>query len=111
MSLQLAAPAASAAPPRARAVTRTASVDVWPHTDRLLPWGVAVFITMLMLVPFDAISLPITLPMDAKLDRPVLAVLAGLWLLSCVAVTGHARPKIRFGPAHAAVAAFFAVCV
>jgi O-antigen ligase len=80
MSLQVASPGVRAALPRASAVPRAATdaADIWPHTDRLLPWGVAGFITMLMLVPFDAISLPITLPMDAKLDRPVLAVLAGL---------------------------------
>jgi hypothetical protein len=113
MSLQVASPGVRAALPRASAVPRAATdaADIWPHTDRLLPWGVAGFITMLMLVPFDAISLPITLPMDAKLDRPVLAVLAGLWLLSCAAVTGRARPGMRLGPAHAAVAVFFAVCV
>jgi hypothetical protein len=111
MSLQVAAPAVPAAPPRARSVPATAHADVWPHTDRLLPWGVAVFIGMLMLVPFDAISLPITLPMDAKLDRPVLFSLAGLWLLSCAAVKGRARPGMRFTVVHGFVALFFFVCV
>src|SRR3954451_18574333 len=111
MSVQVAAPAVSAAPPRVRTVPAAVHADVWPHTDRLLPWGVAAFIGMLMLVPFDAIALPIALPMDAKFDRPVLFGLAGVWALSCVAVKGRARPGMRFTPVHAAVALFFFVCV
>lgn len=114
MSLQVASPGVRATPPHvraARAVAAEVHRDVWPHTDRLLPWGVAGFIAMLMLVPFDAISLPIALPMDAKLDRPVLFGLAGVWALACAAVKGRARPGMRMGPVHAVVAIFFFICV
>jgi hypothetical protein len=77
----------------------------------MLPWGVATFVTMLMLVPFDAISLPVHLPMDAKLDRPVLAALAGLWLASLGLLTGRLKPRGGVGRIHAGVAIFFALAV
>jgi len=37
-----------------------------------LPWGLAGFLVMLWLLPFDSVDLPIPLPLDAKLDRPLL---------------------------------------
>ena len=42
----------------------TKADDVWPHTTRALPWALAGFLTMVWLVPFDSISLPVSLPLD-----------------------------------------------
>jgi len=62
---------------------------------------------MLFLVPFDAILLPVTLPLDARLDRPVLVLLGLLWVCSLFVVTAGARPRLRGTRLHAAVALFF----
>ena len=53
--------------------------DSWPRTSRLLPWAIAGFLCIVVLVPFDAITLPLTLPVDSKLDRFALGGLAILW--------------------------------
>lgn len=84
--------------------------DDWPHTRRLLPWALAGFMAMLFLVPFDAISLPIHLPLDSTLDRPVVVALVMLWFSSLCVVTGAARPRIKLTRVHFAALAFFAVC-
>ena len=52
----------------------------WPHTTRLLPWALVGFLAMLWFIPFDSIYLPLGLPVDATLDRPLLVLLVGLWL-------------------------------
>ncbi len=86
--------------------------DDWPHTTRVLPWALAGFLVMLFLVPFDAIQLPVSLPLSSTLDRPVLIALAGLWLLTLAIVSGAARPRVRLTRVHFAVLAFFAIaCV
>ena len=58
--------------------------DDWPHTTRMLPWASAAFVVMLFLVPFDAIDLPVSLPLSSTPDRPLLialvtAVAAAAW--------------------------------
>lgn len=106
-------------PPGGRALGRAAAApgadpaatDLWPRTTRVLPWSLAGFLVMLWVVPFDAVSLPIPLPLDAKLDRPLLAGLALLWLASLLVVTGVARPRLRLTGLHAAVALFFVLAV
>ena len=57
------------------AVYRVRELDSWPRTTRLTPWLLAGFLSMLFLVPFDAIDLPLALPFDSKLDRLVLVFL------------------------------------
>jgi hypothetical protein len=84
--------------------------DDWPHTTRLLPWALAGFVAMLFLVPFDALDLPIGLPLNSSLDRPLLVGLVGLWLASMAVLRGRARPRLRLTRVHFAVVAFFAVC-
>ena len=84
--------------------------DDWPHTTRILPWALAGFVVMLFLVPFDAIDLPVSLPLSSTLDRPLLIAIATLWLLSLAIVSGEARPRIRLTRVHFAVLAFFAIC-
>ncbi len=86
--------------------------DDWPHTTRVLPWALAGFLVMLFLVPFDAIQLPVSLPLSSTLDRPVLIALAGLWLVTLAIVSGAARPRVRLTRVHFAVLAFFGIaCV
>ncbi len=84
--------------------------DDWPHTTRILPWALAGFVVMLFLVPFDAIDLPVNLPLSNTLDRPLLVAIAILWLLSLAIVSGEARPRVRLTRVHFAVLAFFAIC-
>lgn len=82
----------------------------WPHTTRLLPWALAGFVAMLFLVPFDALDLPIGLPLDSNVDRPYLVILVALWLLSMAVLSRTARPRLRLTRVHFAAVAFFAVC-
>jgi hypothetical protein len=84
--------------------------DDWPHTRRVLPWALAGFMAMLFLVPFDAIDLPVSLPLNSSLDRPVLVALATLWLLTLAIVSGSARPRLKLTRVHFAVFAFFGLC-
>jgi hypothetical protein len=84
--------------------------DVWPHTTRVLPWALAGFLVMLFLVPFDAVNLPIKLPLSSTLDRPFLVVLAALWLLSLAILSGEARPRLRLTRMHFAALLFLGVC-
>lgn len=84
--------------------------DDWPHTTRVLPWALAGFMVMLFLTPFDAIKLPVSLPLSSTPDRPVLIALVMLWLLSLTIVSGAARPRLRLTSVHFAVLALFGVC-
>lgn len=84
--------------------------DDWPHTTRVLPWTVAVFVAMVFLLPFDAIKLPINLPLDSTLDRVLLIPMVLLWLASLLIVSGAGRPRVKFTAIHFAVLFFFAVC-
>ncbi|HEY2766809.1 MAG TPA: O-antigen ligase family protein [Solirubrobacteraceae bacterium] len=84
--------------------------DDWPHTTRVLPWALAGFLVMLFLVPFDAINLPVSLPLSSTLDRPLLIALAALWLLTLAIVSGAARPRVKLTRVHFAVLAFFGIC-
>jgi hypothetical protein len=81
--------------------------DDWPRTTRLVPWTIAVFIAVLWLVPFNAIQLKASLPIDLKFDRLILPIVAGAWLLAILA-GGRRPPRIRLTWIHAAVAAFIA---
>jgi hypothetical protein len=84
--------------------------DDWPHTTRLLPWALAGFMAMLFLVPFEAIKLPLHLPLESNLDRPLLIALALLWISSLAVISGAARPRVKLTRVHAAALAFFALC-
>jgi O-antigen ligase/polysaccharide polymerase Wzy-like membrane protein len=84
--------------------------DDWPHTTRVLPWAIAGFLVMLFLVPFDAIELPVSLPLNSTLDRPILVAIVTLWLLSLAIVGGEARPRVKLTRVHFAVLFFFGLC-
>jgi len=101
----------AAARPRRRDLAAEAAAKRaadWPQTNRLLPWALFGFIAMLWLVPFDSIKLPVGGPVDATLDRPLLVLLVGLWLLA--SETGRGR-RIRNSPIHWAFAIFIAVAI
>jgi O-antigen ligase len=85
--------------------------DEWPHTTRALPWALAAFMAMLFLIPFDAIDLPVHLPVNSTLDRPVVVALAMLWFASLAVVSGAARPRLKFGRVHFTALLFLAVCL
>ena len=99
------------APTAAAARSADAATDVWPHTSRALPWSLAAFLVMLMLVPFHAIALPIALPLDATLDRFMLAGIASLWLAALLIVGGPSSPRVRLTGMHAAVGGLFCVAI
>jgi polysaccharide biosynthesis protein PslJ len=92
--------AASTAP--ARLAARRAAT--WPHTTWLLPWMLATFLAMIWLTPFDNVDLPISLPLDASLDRPLLGAMAVLWILALSGSVGFGR--LRSSGVHRALAIF-----
>jgi hypothetical protein len=85
------------------------SLSDWPRTTRLLPWSLAGFLAMIFLFPFDNTDLPIPLPLDATLDRPVLMVIVALWVISASTLMGVRR--LNFGPVHKAWALFAAIAI
>ena len=95
-------------PRRVRALAVAVGGDDWPRTTRILPWMVAGFLALLWLVPFNTIQLSASLPFDLKLDRLVLPVVIGVWIVA-LAVGGPGAPRIRMTGIHAGVAAFVAV--
>jgi hypothetical protein len=80
----------------------------WPRTTRVLPWGIAVFMAVLWLVPFNSIALAASGPIDLKFDRLVLPVVAGAWLFKLV-LGGPGAPRLRFTWIHAGIGLFIAV--
>jgi O-antigen ligase len=84
-------------------------VGDWPRTTRPLPWALAGFMAMLWLLPFDSIDLPIGLPLEAKLDRPVLLLIVALWVLSLTILDGAQR--VRFTPIHYAFVGFVLIAI
>jgi hypothetical protein len=80
----------------------------WPRTTRVLPWMLAAFIAMVLLVPFDSIQLNVPFPIDLKLDRIILPFIFGTWALS-MAVGGRGAPRLRPTWIHAAVGGFVAI--
>ena len=85
------------------------SLADWPRTTRLLPWSLAGFLVMLFLFPFENTDLPISLPLDATLDRPVLFIVFSLWVISMSTAVGVRR--LTFGPVHWAFAIFAAISI
>ncbi len=81
----------------------------WPHTTRWLPWGLAGFLALVWLTPFDSVYLPFGGPVDITLDRPVLILLGAIWLLGSGALT-HG-PQARASAVHWAFGAFVVIAV
>jgi polysaccharide biosynthesis protein PslJ len=91
----------------ARLAARRAAT--WPRTTWLLPWLLATFLVMLWLTPFDNVNLPISLPLDASLDRPLLGVMFVLWLLALSGAVGFGR--LRSSGVHRALAVFAVIAM
>ena len=70
---------------------------------------VAGFLAMVWLLPFDAIELPVHLPLDAKLDRLLLILIGALWLSKLFSSHPYPRPRLRLGAVHLAVIGFMLV--
>jgi hypothetical protein len=85
-------------------VTHAAGWDggTWPRTSRLVPWLLAGFVAALWLLPFQAISLPFSLPFGARLDRVLLVAIAGVWLVVLLG-GGPMAPRVRLTAVHWAV--------
>lgn len=79
----------------------------WPHTARALPWTFAAFLAVIWLVPFTQIQLDVPSPVDMTLDRLVLPLVIGAWLIALI-VGGRAAPRLRLTWAHLALAGFVA---
>jgi polysaccharide biosynthesis protein PslJ len=107
--LTLAPRYAARALPAAKTHAVAATADDWPHTRRPMPWALAGFLAMVWLIPFDSITLPVPLPLDAKLDRPILVGLAALWVLSLVGKKTVSR--LRVSPVHWALLLFVIVAI
>jgi O-antigen ligase len=107
--LTLAPRIATRALPAAKTHAVAATADDWPHTSRPMPWALAGFLAMVWLIPFDSITLPIPLPLDAKLDRPILVGIAALWVLSLVGKNTVSR--LRVSPVHWALLLFVIVAI
>ena len=89
--------------------TLRALVGDWPRTTRPLPWALAGFMAMLFLLPFDSIDLPLGLPLEAKLDRPLLLLIVALWVLSLTILDGAQR--VHFTPIHYAFVGFVLIAI
>jgi hypothetical protein len=96
-------------PTRAERSRAARIADDWPHTRRVLPWLVAAFIAMLWLIPFNTIKLRFSGPIDFQLDRLMLPVMAGAWLVAVVA-GGKNAPRLKLTAPHYAFIAFVLLC-
>ena len=81
--------------------------DDWPHTARLLPWMLAGFVAVIWLVPFNAIEIDASTPIDLTLDRLLLPIVAVAWIVAFTA-GGRAAPRLQFTWIHAAIGLFVA---
>lgn len=102
------------APPSGRDTWRppfaTGRADDWPHTNRWIPWLLAAFLVMVWFVPFDSTELRLDGPVDLKLDRLLMVVIAIAWIGSVFA-GGRAAPRWQRSPLEALVLLFVAVAV
>ena len=87
-----------------------ADSDDWPHTTRVLPWLMAVFMAMIFLVPIDQMSLPLHLGAESFPDRVLLLVMLGLWIPALAMGSARIRPRLRLTRVHAWVFLFMALC-
>jgi hypothetical protein len=95
---------------RALAAATARRAADWPRTTRVLPWALFGFVAMLWLIPFDSIKLPLGGPIDMTLDRPLLVLLAGIWLFFGEVASGD-RGSARRSPVHWAFALFIGVAI
>ncbi|MFZ1996504.1 MAG: hypothetical protein WAU75_20500, partial [Solirubrobacteraceae bacterium] len=87
-----------------------ARADDWPHTTRVLPWLVAIFLAMIFLVPIDAMSVPLHLGAQGNPDRVLLLLTVGLWIPVLIIGSRKVRPRLRFTRIHLWVLVFLGLC-
>lgn len=92
---------------RVRALEIDPATDVWPHTSRFLPWCLAGLLVLIWLVPFSNIEPPLSLPIDATVDWPIMAAVIGIWMATVGLAARTWGPSLRLTGVHAAVAALF----
>lgn len=63
----------------------------WPNTTRVLPWAIAGFLAIIFLLPFDAMTLPVNLPVEANPDRIFLGFLIVLWIFAALTTRSMTR--------------------
>ncbi|HEX5194075.1 MAG TPA: glycosyltransferase [Solirubrobacteraceae bacterium] len=112
----MSATAVSAAPdtPRGSAASgpkrrRPAWTDDWPHTTRLMPWMIAVFMATVFLIPIDGTEFDVKLPVDSLPDRFLLVGMALVLLIQSLVTPKVRRPVVRMNGATGAVLLFAAV--
>ncbi|MGZ4297057.1 MAG: O-antigen ligase family protein [Solirubrobacteraceae bacterium] len=84
--------------------------DDWPHTTRILPWLVAIFLATIFLVPIDAMSVPLHLGAEGNPDRVLLLLTLGLWIPVLLIGSRKVRPRVRFTRIHLWVLVFLGLC-
>jgi O-antigen ligase len=77
--------------------------DDWPHTRRVMPWLLALFLVMVFLVPFDGAELKINLPVDSKLDRVVIGLMVAIMIMRRLVVGRQRRSGKRTAVAGAVI--------
>jgi hypothetical protein len=87
-----------------------ADSDDWPHTTRVLPWLVAIFLATIFLVPMDAMSVPLHLGAEGNPDRVLLLLTLGLWIPVLLIGSRKVRPRLRFTRIHMWVLVFLGLC-
>lgn len=81
----------------------------WPRTKRALPWLIAVLLVMIYWVPFESISLPISLPINSDLDRFVVGGVVLVWLLVLLSAPQFIR--FRAAPINVGIYLFVGVAL
>lgn len=91
----------------------TADQQSWPRTTRALPWLAALAVFTVLLVPIDSMTLPVSLPFDARPDRLLLVAIFGVWALAAAvrAPAGPGGTGYRFGAVEVLLLLFAAVAV
>lgn len=97
------------APGSGAAAGLQAERGLWPRTGRLMPWTVAAFIAMIYLVPFDAIQLPVPLPVDPKLDR--FFVIGALVVFLAIVFAGPRQLRLRSVPFGVLILLFVGIAI
>jgi hypothetical protein len=63
----------------------------WPRTTRVLPWSIALLLAVIWLVPSEAITFPLALPIDATPDRLLLLAIFVLAVATAATRRGSER--------------------
>ena len=90
---------------------RPSWADDWPHTTRLMPWLIAVFMATVFLVPIDGTNFKLKLPVDSRPDRFLLIAMAGILVLQRLVTPRTRRPVVRMTATTGAVLTFAAVAL